>query len=166
MASFDYSPTQCNKSYRMVVVRKNLSVERGEKSLFDEVRYFFYITNDESCDISQVVLEANARCNQENLNAQLKSGAPALHAPVDNLTSNWAYMVMASLAWTLKAWFALLLPERGRWREKYAAEKQAVLRMEFRTFVNAMMRLPTQILRQGRRTIYRLLGWNRWTNVF
>jgi len=166
VASFDYSPTQCKKSYRMVVVRKNLSVERGETVLFDDVRYFFYITNDESCGVSQAVFEANARCNQENLNAQLKSGAPALQAPVDSLTSNWAYMVMASLAWTLKAWFALLLPETGRWREKYAAEKQAVLRMEFRTFVNAMMRLPTQIVRQARRTIYRLIGWNRWTEVF
>jgi len=166
VASFDYSPTQCKESYRMVVVRKNLSVERGETVLFDDVRYFFYITNDESCDVSQVVFEANARCNQENLNAQLKSGAPALHAPVDNLTSNWAYMVMASLAWTLKAWFALLLPEKGRWREKYTAEKQAVLRMEFRTFVNEMMRLPTQIVRQARKTIYRLIGWSRWTDVF
>ncbi len=75
-------------------------------------------------------------------------------------------MVMASLAWTLKAWFALLLPESGRWKEKRAAEKQAVLRMEFRTFLNAMMRLPTQIVRQGRKTIYRLLGWNRWLGVF
>ena len=166
VASFRYSPTQCEKGYRMVVVRKNLSVERGETVLFDDQRYFFYITNDESCDDSQIVFEANARCNQENLNAQLKSGAPALHAPVDSLTSNWAYMVMASLAWTLKAWFALLLPEEGRWREKYAAEKQTVLRMEFRTFVNAMMLLPTQIVRQGRKTIFRLLGWNRWTDVF
>jgi hypothetical protein len=85
---------------------------------------------------------------------------------VDNLVSNWAYMVMASLAWTLKAWFALRLPETGRWKEKWAAEKQAVLRMEFRTFLNAMMRLPAQIIRQGRKTIYRLLGWNRWLAVF
>jgi hypothetical protein len=83
----------------------------------------------------------------------------ALHAPVDNLVSNWAYMVMVSLAWSLKAWFALLLPTN-------AAQKQAVLRMEFRTFLNAMMRLPTQIVRQGRKTIYRLLGWNRWLHVF
>ena len=30
----------------MVVVRKNISVEKGEKVLFDEIRYFFYITND------------------------------------------------------------------------------------------------------------------------
>jgi hypothetical protein len=166
VASFAYSPGKCKKSFRMVVVRKNLSIERGEKVLFDDVRYFFTITNDESCHRSQIVFEANDRCNQERLNAELKSGAPALQAPVDSLTSNWAYMVMASLAWTLKAWFALMLPEKGRWRDRYAAEKEAVLRMEFHTFLNAMMRLPTQIVRQGRKTIYRLLGWNRWTDVF
>ena len=47
---------------------------------------------------------ANDRCNQENLHAQLKGGVRALHAPVDNLVSNWAYMVMTALAWNLKAW--------------------------------------------------------------
>jgi hypothetical protein len=96
----------------------------------------------------------------------LKSGVQALKAPVDNLLSNWAYMVMASLAWSLKAWFALLLPERGRWREKYLADKQAVLRMEFKKFVNVFMLMPAQIIRQGRRLIYRLLSWNPWQAIF
>jgi hypothetical protein len=166
VASFSYSPTACKKAYRMVVIRKNLSVERGEEVLFEDIRYFFYITNDETTEASEIVFEANARCNQENLNAQLKSGVPALNAPVDNLISNWAYMVMASLAWTLKAWFALLLPEKGRWKQKHAAEKKKVLRMEFRTFVNEFMRLPAQVVRQGRRTILRLIGYSRWTAVF
>jgi len=166
VASFAYSPTKCRKTHRVVVVRKNLSVERGEQMLFEDVRYFFYLTNDTQGDAGAIVLEANDRCNQENLLAQLKGGVRALHAPVDTLVSNWAYMVMVSLAWSLKAWLALLLPETGRWKEKHAAEKQAVLRMEFRTFRNALMRLPAQIVRQGRKTIYRLLGWNRWLPVF
>lgn len=166
VASFAYSPVKCRNPYRVVVVRKNLSVERGERVLFDDVRYFFYITNDAERDDRTMVLTANDRCNQENLIAQLKGDVRALHAPVDNLVSNWAYMVMVSLAWSLKAWFALLLPETGRWKEKHGAEKRAVLRMEFRTFRNAFLRLPTQIVRQGRQTIYRLLGWNRWLAVF
>ena len=165
VAEFPYSPRACRETYRIVVVRKNLSVEQGERVLFDDIRYFFYLTNDRTSEAAAIVFTANDRCNQENLNAQLKA-VRALHAPVDHLVSNWAYMVMASLAWTLKAWFALMLPETGRWKEKHAAEKQAVLRMEFRTFLNAMMRLPTQIVRQGRKTIYRLLGWNRWLDVF
>ena len=109
---------------------------------------------------------ANDRCNQENLIAQLKNGVHALRMPVNTLVSNWAYMVMASLAWTLKAWFALVLPEQGRWGERYAAEKRAVLKMEFRTFQQAFIAMPCQILRSGRRIVYRLLAWNPWQRVF
>jgi hypothetical protein len=166
VASFAYRPTACRKTYRVVVVRKNLSVEKGDQVLFDDIRYFFYITNMMESPADEIVLLANGRCNQENLIEQLKNGARALQAPVDNLVSNWAYMVMASLAWTLKAWFALLLPETGRWAKKYKDEKRAVLTMEFKTFVNAFMRVPCQIVRTGRRIVYRLLAWNPWQHVF
>lgn len=166
VAEFDYRPTKCRKSYRVVVLRKNLSVERGEQVLFDDVRYFFYITNDRTSSAAAIVRQANERCNQENLIEQLKNGVPALRMPVDNLLSNWAYMVMASLAWTLKAWFALLLPVQGRWTQKYAAEKQAVLTLEFKRFRQAFIELPCQIVRTGRRIVYRLLSWNRWLPVF
>ena len=166
VASFAYRPTACRKSYRVVVVRKNLSVEKGEDVLFEDIRYFFYITNDVQTLPEEIVFLANGRCNQENLIAQLKNGVHALHAPVDNLVSNWAYMVMASLAWTLKAWLALILPETGRWKDKHKAEKRKVLTMEFKTFVNAFIRVPCQIVRQGRRIVYRLLAWNPWQHVF
>ena len=75
-------------------------------------------------------------------------------------------MVMASLAWTLKAWFALLLPARGRWKEKHRREKQQVLTMEFKRFVNAFVLVPCQVVRTGRRLVYRLLAWNPWQAVF
>jgi len=166
VAEFDYRPTKCSKTYRIVVLRKNLSVEKGEKVLFDDIRYFFYITNDYKSSRAQIVRSANGRCNQENLNEQLKNGVKAMLMPVDNLVSNWAYMVMASLAWTLKAWFALLLPEKGRWKEKHKCQKQAVLRMEFKRFRNAFIQLPCQIVRTGRRILYRILSWNRWLVVF
>ena len=166
VADFDYKPARGGRTYRMVVVRKNLSVEKGENVLFDDVRYFFYITNIRSVSPGEIVFDANARCHQENLIAQLQNGVRALQMPVDNLVSNWAYMVMASLAWTLKAWLALMLPENGRWAEKHSFEKQAVLKMEFKTFLNAFMRLPCQIVRTGRRIVYRLLGWNPWLHVF
>jgi len=84
---------------------------------------------------------------------------------VGDRVSNGAYRVMASLAWTLKAWFALLLPEAGRWHEKPRSEKQAVLRMEFKKFVNELARVPCRIVRTGRRIVYRLLGWNPWQEV-
>jgi hypothetical protein len=166
VAEFTYRPAACRQDYRVVVVRKNLTVEQGEWALFDDIRYFFYITNRMEDDAADIVLLANQRCNQENLIAQLKGGVPALSMPVDDEVSNWAYMVMASLAWTLKAWFALLLPETGRWGDKYAFQKDAVLRMEFKTFLNAFIRLPCQIVRTGRRIVFRLMAWNPWLEVF
>jgi hypothetical protein len=166
VAEFEYQPGACRRSYRVIVVRKNLSVERGEWALFDDLRYFFYLTNDHETPADELVFLANDRCNQENLIAQLKHGVHALRMPVGTLVSNWAYMVMASLAWTLKAWFALLLPETGRWEAQYQADKQKVLKMEFRTFQQSFIAMPCQILRGGRRIVYRLLAWNPWQRVF
>jgi hypothetical protein len=134
--------------------------------LFEPDRYFFYITNDLTTPASEVVFLANDRCDQENLIAQLKGGVKALAMPVNDLVSNWAYMVMAGLAWSLKAWSALVLPETGRWAEKYRAEKRSLLRMEFGTFCVAMIQVPCQIVRSAGRTIYRLLSWNPWQGVF
>lgn len=166
VAEFDYRPVACQRSYRVVVLRKNITVERGELALFDEVRYFFYITNDRYLSAEQVVREAGQRCNQENLIEQLKNGVRALHAPVNTLNANWAYMVMAALAWNLKAWAALLLPVHPRWREQHTREKERLLRMDFRSFVAAVIAVPAQIVLTGRRIIYRLLAWNAWQRPF
>lgn len=164
---FNYQPTACKVEYRMVVVRKNITKEKGELRLHDEIRYFFYITNDWIREANEIVFCANDRCDQENLLAQLHSGCRALSAPVDNLESNWAYMVMAGLAWDLKAWFALMLPEGvGRHQESYRADKLWLLGLEFKTFVQAFIRLPCQIVRTGRRVVYRLLSWNPYQPIF
>jgi hypothetical protein len=166
VAEFDYRPVACQRSYRVVVLRKNITVARGELALFDEVRYFFYITNDRQLSAEQVVREAGQRCNQENLIEQLKNGVRALHAPVNTLDANWAYMVMAALAWNLKAWAALLLPVHPRWREQHTRDKERLLRMDFRTFAAAILAVPAQILCTGRRIVYRLLAWNAWQRPF
>jgi hypothetical protein len=166
VAEFTYQPTACARAYRMVVVKKNISVEKGEKRLFDDIRYFFYITNDWELSPSEVVFQANDRCNQENVIAQLSGGVRALQAPVDNLVSNWAYMVMTALAWNLKAWWALTLPEGGRWQEQHRADKRRVLGLEFKTFRQAFIDLPCQIIRTGRRLVYRLLAWNPYMPIF
>lgn len=166
VAEFDYRPGKCEHTYRIVVLRKNISVEKGESRLFADIRYFFYITNDRKMSAAEIVRDANRRCNQENLIAQLKSGVGAMTMPVDNLMSNWAYMVMGALAWTLKAWAALLLPEKGRWAKKHREEKRRLLRMEFATFVNSIIRMPAAIVRTGRRIVYRLLSWAPLQHVF
>ncbi len=90
VVELSYRPGNCKQDYRVVALRKNLSVERGEDVLFEQYRYFFYITNDWDMTADQVVAEARSRCNQENLIAQLKGGVRALHAPVNTLNANWA----------------------------------------------------------------------------
>jgi hypothetical protein len=166
LAEFRYRPSACEQAYRMIVVRKHVRVEKGQQYLFDKTPYLFYITNDWTSSAEEIVFSCNHRCNQENLIEQLKNGTRAFRAPVDNLVSNGAYMVMAALAWNLKAWAALWLPETGRWSQKHRSEKQALLRMEFRKFVNVMLKLPCQIVRTGRKIVYRLLNWNPWLGVF
>jgi hypothetical protein len=166
VAEFAYQPVACTKPYRMVVVRKNISVEHGDQRLFDEIRYFFYLTNDHETAAADIVFLANDRGNQENLIDQLKHGVGAIRMPVDTLLSNWAYMVMAALAWSLKAWFALRLPATGRWAARYVAENATVLRMEFKAFLHAFMLIPVQVVRTSRRIVFRLLAWNPWQAVF
>ena len=159
VAEFEHEPVRAKRSYRIVVVRKLILEERGQRCLDQFYRYLFYITNDRTMSPDEVVAEANNRCDQENLIDQLKNGARALHAPLNTLDANWAYMVMASLAWTLKTWFGLMLPVTPRWRDKHEAERNWVLRMEFRTFLQQLVMVPAQILRSGNRIVFRLLAW-------
>ena len=154
VADVEYKPGKCRRPYRLVIVRKNISVESGEDYLFPEIRYFFYITNRRDLNWDQVVQQAHERCNQENVIAQLKGGVNAMRLPVNDLESNWAYMVMASLAWNLKAWYGLLMPDKSRGAE--------VVKMEFRGFIQRLILIPAQIIRTGRRVIYRLQSYNHW----
>ena len=157
IAEIEYQPVKCGRKYRLVIVRKNISVQEGERALFDKVRYFFYITNRKD-KAEKIVGLANGRCDQENVIEQLKNGVNAMRMPVNDLLSNWAYMVMAALAWNLKAWYGLLMPNRERGLE--------VVRMEFRRFLHAIILLPCQVVRTGRRIVYRILGYNPWLRDF
>jgi hypothetical protein len=158
VAEFDYRPVHCSKTYRMIVVRKNLTVEKGESRLFDDVRYFFYITNDRKMTPQEIVLFANDRGNQENVIGQLKSGVNALRMPSDGLISNWAYMVIAALAWNLKAWYGLVTLE--------PAARRDILRMEFKRFLVSFIQIPCQIVATGRRLVYRILTYSRHLETF
>jgi len=153
VAEFDYRPGKCQKTYRMVVLRKNLTVERGETALFDDIRYFFYITNDWAMSSSEVVYFANDRCDHENDIEQLKNGVKALRMPSDDLVSNWAYMVIVALAWNLKAWVGLWMPNKVLGKR--------IVRMEFKRFLNTFMKIPCLIVKAGRRITYRVVGYNR-----
>lgn len=163
VAEFEYSPTACKHIYRMVVLRKQVAVTKGQQKLFDDSPFFFFITNitHDKLTAEQIVGESNQRCDQENIISQLKQMG-ALSAPLHTLTSNWAYMVMATLAWNLKCWLALSLQESGppQATAKRRAEQHRLLRMDFNTFRQTMIMIPTQIIRSARRLIYRLLAWS------
>ena len=78
-------------------------------------------------------------------------GALRRRTLVRRLTPPGAYMVVASLAWTLEAWMGLVQPR--------AADRDDLLRMEFKRFLNYVMRIPCQIVRTARRVLVRILGY-------
>jgi hypothetical protein len=90
VAAFTYRPGNCQKSYRIVVLRKQLALEKKGVVVGNETRYFFYITHDETSTAEAVVAMANDRCQQENLIEQRKNGVRALRAPVNTLEANGA----------------------------------------------------------------------------
>jgi hypothetical protein len=147
----------------MIVLHKQVSVTKGQRKLIDDSPYFFYITNVSQAEKSadEIVLESNKRCDQENIISQGKQMG-AFAAPLHTTLSNGAYMVMASLAWNLKCWLSLSLRESGRPQQKtkLKAEKHRLVRMDFSTFRQTMILIPTQIIRSARRLIFRLLAWS------
>ncbi len=151
VAEFSYQPGKCSRPYRVVALRKNISQMKGEQLLFDEIRYFFYITTRTDLSAAEVVRCANERCDQENVIEQLKNGVNALRVPLYDLLSNWAYMVLAALAWNIKSWFAMMMHRKR--------DRAAYIRMEFRRFIHSMILIPCRVIRHARSTTLRLIGY-------
>jgi hypothetical protein len=158
VAEFKYRPVKCKKTFRVIALRKNLTIEKGDLALFDDIRYFFYITNDLQMTPEEVTYFARDRCDHENDIEQLKNGVNAMRMPVDDLVSNWAYMVIASLAWNIKAWYGLLTPNK--------ALGYQIVRMEFKRFVNNFINIACIIVKTGRRIVYRIISYNKYMRDF
>jgi len=152
VAEVPYRPGKCKKTYRLVILRKTLDVIKGTRFLYDEYRYFFFITNDWQKSPTELIHFYRQRSDHENDIDQLKNGLNALAPASDTLLSNWALMAIASLAWDLKAWVGLLLP--------YRPIGLSIVRMEFKRFLNTFIRIPCLIIRTGRRLCYRIVGYN------
>ena len=159
IAEMDYHPSKAQGTYRLVVLRKTILVEKGQRRLLPQTRYHFYVTNIPAAQLgtAAVVRENNRRCNQENVIEQLKNGVEALRMPSATLVANWAYLVIAAQAWNLKAWMGLVLPARLQARQ--------LVKMEYRRFLREIIEMPCQILRTGRRLVYRLLDVNSWSRL-
>jgi hypothetical protein len=153
VAEFTYRPGKCKRDYRVVVVRKNISRMKGEHALIDEIRYFFYFTTYPATTHTpaRIVELANERCDQENIHGQLKSGLNALHAPVDDLHSNWAYMLIAALAWNIKSWHAMMMHRKE--------DRHAFIRIEFKRFLDTVIRIPATVIVRGRAILVRLIAY-------
>jgi len=158
VTSFLYQPGKCVKAYRIIALKKHLQISQNGKIIDHQIRYFFYITNDPHTPDDQLVRFINQRCNQENTISQLKNGVPAFHAPADTLNANWAYMVIAALAWNLKAWYGLLIDDPEL--------KQLLVKMEFKQFFYRCIQIPCQIINTGRKLIYRITNFTRDTLTF
>jgi hypothetical protein len=155
-SEFAYRPTKCGRDYRVVVLKKTINVKKGQALLLPEIRFHFYITNVRKSALSarQVIRNANQRCNQENLIEQTKNGVHAMRMPCDTLLANDAYMLIACLAWNLKAWMAQLWPD--------PVQGEELRRMEYRRFVANLIAIPCQVVQTGRRIVHRFLGYSSW----
>ena len=153
VAEFTYRPGKCQRTYRVVVLRKNISRMKGEQALIEEIRYFFYFTTYTAGTHTpaQIVELANDRCDQENIIGQFKSGINALHAPVDDLHSNWAYMLIAALAWNIKSWHAMMMHRKD--------DRHGFIRMEFKRFLDTVIRIPAMVIVRARAIIVRLVAY-------
>ncbi len=153
VAEFTYRPGKCGRGYRVVVVGKNISRSKGEDVLIDEIRYFFYFTTytADTHTAARIVELANDRCDQENIIGQFKSGINALHAPVDDLHSNWAYMLIAALAWNIKSWHAMMMHRKH--------DRAGFIRMEFKRFLDTVIRIPAMIIVRARAIVVRLVAY-------
>lgn len=156
-AEMSYQPRKASKTYRLIVLRKRINVFKGQQQLEDEIRYHFYVTNAprRRLKAKDVIFESNARCHQENLIEQLKNGVRATQMPSGDFMGNWAYMVIGSLAWNLKIWLALTLPN--------SAQTKELLRMEYRRFVNEVVTFAAQVVKTGRYVVFRPMSVNDWT---
>lgn len=66
-------------------------------------------------------------------------------------------MVIAGLAWNLKAWVGLLWPDKD--------EGEEIRRMEFRRFVVSLIAIPCQVVSSGRQIVHRFLTFSPWLDA-
>jgi hypothetical protein len=157
VGEFSYQPVKCKKSYRVIALKKIVDVTKGQQYLFEDVRYMFYITNIHDMSAIDLLHFIRGRCDHENKIEQLDNGIHALKMPAAEFMANWAYMAVCALAWNLKSWLALCLPD--------AEKRRKIIACEFKSFQNWIINIPCQILKTGRRIVYRFLNCNLWIEV-
>jgi hypothetical protein len=75
-----------------------------------------------------------------------------------DLISNWAYMVIAALAWNIKAWYAMMMHRKS--------DRLEYINMEFRRFIHCLVLIPCHVIRRARSITLRLVGYQRSLDRF
>jgi hypothetical protein len=158
IAEFSYRPGKCEKSYRVIVCKKKLDIKEGQQLLFEDVKYLFYITNIHDMPAEELVGFIHGRANHENKIEQLANGIHALKMPAAEFMANWAYMGICSLAWNIKSWLGLFMPDKIKGRK--------IIACEFKSFQHRIINIPCQIIKTGRKIMYNILNYNEWMRIF
>jgi hypothetical protein len=150
LAEFRYRPTDCDREYRMVVRRVKTRETQGQQVLFEGYRYRFMLTDQEEWTAEQVVRFGYGRCDIENDLEQQENGIAAMKMPTGELLANGAFLLMAELAWNLRAWASLLLlPKETRvW--------------EWKRFRHAFVYVGAKVIRQARQVVAKISGAHRY----
>jgi hypothetical protein len=110
-AELRYQPCDWSRSYRLLV--KRTPWFEGDQRVVDEHFLVATITNLRGAG-SSVIRHHLARGGAENYIEEFKNGIGAAHLPSKSFHANWAWLLIAALAYNLAQAFKLLLlgPER------------------------------------------------------
>ena len=164
VAEFDYRPLACNKSYRLIVVRKRLGVDQGQMRLFEEYRYLFYVTNDRTRTAEEIVFAANDRCDQENLIANSKGECTRFN-PGEQPSEQLGLHGNGQPGVEPEGIGTLMLQLSPR----HAAKHEAETDMAADGIRDVLCGGDPDALpdcEAAKRLIYRLLSWNPWQGTF
>ena len=103
---FPYRPKAWPQAFRMIV--KRIPHYEGNQRVIGEFRYNPVLTNRRGAG-SSLIKHHLGRGGAENYIEEFKNGLGARSLPSHNFTANWAWLVIAQLAYNLAQWLKLLV---------------------------------------------------------
>lgn len=141
-AEFDYQPDSWVKPYRFVVKRKLKRKLGTQSDMFDFYEYEV-VASDSDLPAHILLQSYNNRAGQENLIEDFKNGLKARRVPCESFHANWAYLIIAGLAWNIKIWMSYLFYKNNNHH------------VEWRTFLLKWILIPGIIVKRSRGIILR-----------
>lgn len=154
VSEYRNQPSNSKKEYRMIVVRQLKEKLVGGLIEGDFYQYFQYITTLEDEKSEELLDLIRKRFNHENKIEQLANGVHAFKMPAKEFDANWAYMVIAAMAWNMKCWLGLLMKEINTELSK------KLIAVEFKRFQNWIINIPCQIIKAGRYVVYKIMSYS------